>query len=43
MTKRTYRGSCHCGNPKLLAEAQVRFADGRNDNWLSPPAETRHL
>lgn len=26
-----------------LASAPVSFADGRNDNWRSPPAETRHL
>ncbi len=26
-----------------LAEATVRYQDGRNNNWKSPPAETRHL
>ena len=26
-----------------LAEAPVAFADGRNNNWWNPPAETRHL
>ena len=26
-----------------LAGAPVRFEDGRNDRWESPPAETRHL
>jgi hypothetical protein len=26
-----------------LVEAPVRYEDGRNNNWESPPTETRHL
>lgn len=29
--------------PQALIDAPLRFADGRHDNWTSPPAETRHL
>lgn len=30
-------------DPLLLAELPVRYFDGRNDNWDSPPQEIRHL
>lgn len=30
-------------DPAELAEAPVRFVDGRNNNWGTRPTETRHL
>jgi hypothetical protein len=29
--------------PQQLIDAPLHFADGRHNNWMSPPAETRHL
>lgn len=29
--------------PRELIDAPLHFSDDRHDNWMSPPAETRHL
>jgi hypothetical protein len=29
--------------PKELIEAPVKYANGRDNSWWTPPAETRHL
>ena len=30
-------------DPSVLAEAPVKYSDGRNNAWWNTPAETRHL
>jgi hypothetical protein len=30
-------------DPTELAEAPIKYMDGRNNSWWTPPAETRHL
>jgi hypothetical protein len=43
---KTYAVNVNCLNEAdsdELVKAPITFVDGRNDNWQSPPAETRHL
>jgi hypothetical protein len=43
---KTYAVNVNCLNDvdsDELVKAPITFVDGRNDNWQSPPAETRHL
>lgn len=36
--------ACLDGVPNSeLASLPVNYADGRGNNWMEPPAETRHL
>lgn len=36
-------GALDNASPEELANAPVQYFDGRNNNWGSPPAETRYL
>ena len=54
MTTTTYRGSCHCrlvtfgadlddATPELLMQSQVRYGNGRENDWMNTPSVTGHL